>query len=385
MSRQHDTESKSQVDPSLLAASGDAASEFPIDPALYAIEEVVDDVRKGKIRLQEQSVQGEGGEPVKQDGVHGVPSLAMGASGDHHGTGQGMQIEDDGIDPALREIVNSLTNAQQVCSIIAFIQAQTDVLSSSPLKASVPASLTLKWQLSSARTSPTRKNANDSSKVCSQPLKISLRLASVGSHPYYSLDPAHPHSSVGSLFPPNFPHSPTNQTYLLSPDNAEAGPSTISPSGEGTNDPPSLLGKRGRGRPKGSKNKPKPGQPTPPPQPSPPPKRPKGRPPKVRTEEEQVEYDRRKTEKAMGLKRQKGRPRKFPGYLVREMRLKKNRSEFNELLRSDEEGRDDSAVRESSGEGIKPEGYQGWAGDDAQSLLDVVGTARIAGEEAQLG
>jgi len=122
MSRQHDTESKSQVDPSLLAASGDAASEFPIDPALYAIEEVVDDVRKGKIRLQEQSVQEEGGEPVKQDGVHGVPSLAMGASGDHHGTGQGMQIEDDGIDPALREIVNSLTNAQQVCSIIAFIQ-----------------------------------------------------------------------------------------------------------------------------------------------------------------------------------------------------------------------------------------------------------------------
>lgn len=96
--------------------------------------------------------------------------------------------------------------------------------------------------------------------------------------------------------------------------------------------------KRGRGRPKGSKNKPKPGPPPPkPPKPPKPPARPKGRPPKQRTPAEQAEYELRKHEKELGIKRQKGRPRKFPGYLVREMRLKKNREEFNELMREYEE------------------------------------------------
>lgn len=100
---------------------------------------------------------------------------------------------------------------------------------------------------------------------------------------------------------------------------------------------------RRRGRPKGSKNKPKPGQPAPAP---PPPKIPKkrGRPPKVFTPEELAEIEARKAEKkaaaagggsaGSGSGRRKGRPRKFPGYLVREMRLKKNRTEYRELIRN---------------------------------------------------
>lgn len=88
-----------------------------------------------------------------------------------------------------------------------------------------------------------------------------------------------------------------------------------------------------RGRPKGSKNKPRPNRPAPPPPPSPPKeKRKRGRPPKKRTPEEEADIERRKAEKAQGIKRMKGRPRKYPGYLVREMRLKKNRSEYRELL-----------------------------------------------------
>lgn len=95
--------------------------------------------------------------------------------------------------------------------------------------------------------------------------------------------------------------------------------------------------KRGRGRPKGSKNKPKSG-----PaaesiararKPTPPPPRPKGRPPKLRGPEEQAEYDRRKAERAQGIKRSRGRPRKYPGYLVRDMRLKKNRQEWEQIKR----------------------------------------------------
>lgn len=87
--------------------------------------------------------------------------------------------------------------------------------------------------------------------------------------------------------------------------------------------------KRSRGRPKGSKNKPRPNaRPRPPP---PSPKR-RGRPPKVRSGEELEEYERKLEEKAAGVKRKKGRPRKFPGYLIRDMRLKKNRSEYRELL-----------------------------------------------------
>ena len=106
-----------------------------------------------------------------------------------------------------------------------------------------------------------------------------------------------------------------------------------------------------RGRPKGSKNKPNPDKPPPPP---PPPKvqRKRGRPPKKRTPEEEAEMERRKAEKAQGIKRMKGRPRKYPGYLVREMRLKKNRSEYRELLnRYDEDHEHDHVHPSGHGHG----------------------------------
>jgi hypothetical protein len=125
-----------------------------------------------------------------------------------------------------------------------------------------------------------------------------------------------------------------NNTFLLP--EAEAGPS-----GSGTYNQDSINDNVPktqdhtqpvrRGRPKGSRNKPKPNAPPPPPPPVKIPKK-RGRPLKQRTLEEIADIERRKIEKAQGITRQKGRPRKYPGYLVREMRLKKNRSEFREVL-----------------------------------------------------
>jgi hypothetical protein len=93
--------------------------------------------------------------------------------------------------------------------------------------------------------------------------------------------------------------------------------------------------KRGRGRPKGSRNKAKPKpvyvkRPTPDPEP----RRGKGRPFKIRTPEEQELYDAKMRDKAAGIKRPRGRPRKYPTLgLVRELRLKANRTEAQEKLR----------------------------------------------------
>lgn len=70
------------IDPTLHRLSRDVSS-TPIDPALFELEGLVNDVRKGKIKLDDVD------EP------------------EHVG------VDDDDIDPALRAIVNSLTNAQQ--------------------------------------------------------------------------------------------------------------------------------------------------------------------------------------------------------------------------------------------------------------------------------
>jgi hypothetical protein len=96
--------------------------------------------------------------------------------------------------------------------------------------------------------------------------------------------------------------------------------------------------KKGRGRPKGSKNKPKLNPKPKPPKPPKAPAKPRGRPPRPRTAEEQAAFEAKKHDRAMGIKRKKGRPRKFPGYLVRDMRLRKNRAEYLELMRRAEEG-----------------------------------------------
>ena len=109
MVQTHQTEQKPQVDPSLLAASPAGADDFPIDPALYEIDEVVQDVRKGKIRLQDESGHEVG---VGQQDGQALSAQITGAGVVANAPGH--DIEDDGIDPALREIVNSLTNAQQV-------------------------------------------------------------------------------------------------------------------------------------------------------------------------------------------------------------------------------------------------------------------------------
>jgi hypothetical protein len=55
-------------------------------------------------------------------------------------------------------------------------------------------------------------------------------------------------------------------------------------------------------------------------------------------------------EKSAGIKRKKGRPRKFPGHLVRDMRLKKNRSEYRELLSMYGTDRSDSRGLEHPGD-----------------------------------
>lgn len=103
----------------------------------------------------------------------------------------------------------------------------------------------------------------------------------------------------------------------------------------------------------------------------------------------------------------KGRPRKFPGFLVREMRLKRHRTEYREIIRRAEEGlpfddvvlnRDAPAVPAAPGEGYEEmegveyaegdgQGEEGvevnggednlyhWQADD-RALLEVVGAAQ---------
>jgi hypothetical protein len=104
------------VDPALLAfgqptpsASG-AEADLAIDPALFAIEQVVEDVRRGKVKLYDE---GSGG---NEDQVQIDADLP--GPGDASGHPDGLGMMDDEFDPALREIVNSLTNAQQVSQAV---------------------------------------------------------------------------------------------------------------------------------------------------------------------------------------------------------------------------------------------------------------------------
>ncbi|WVQ99576.1 hypothetical protein IAU59_006712 [Kwoniella sp. CBS 9459] len=311
---------------------------MPLDPALLEIAAVVDDVNKGKIRLDEPSsfgvnqhdalhsqhqpqVQG-GSLHNQQQTVPGAEDLNLSVHSHQQADTEGIQL-DDGIDPTLREIVNSLTNAQQ----------STHAVSNSLSQAQAVA--TIGAHLSDAEER--------------ERLQRSLQ----------STIEDFTQANFNSLFPSNFPNSP-NQAFLsLNPESMpdhpqmpQAGPSSIPMShaqvDTGSSDAihnPALDHsdhslhtlenplKRGRGRPKGSKNKSKPKPPPRPPKRVLGPPKPKGRPPKIRPPDEQADYELRKQEKALGIKRQKGRPRKFPGYLVREMRLKKNREEFNQLLR----------------------------------------------------
>jgi len=85
--------------------------DIPIDPALYAIEQIVNDARKNKERLVRE-------EETRRAVAH-IPIPVAEEEEEHvMNDGQedtGMGMLDDEFDPALREIVNSLTNAQQVC------------------------------------------------------------------------------------------------------------------------------------------------------------------------------------------------------------------------------------------------------------------------------
>lgn len=101
-----------QVDPSLLDYGG-GRKDVPIDPALFAMEQVVNDVRKGKIKLEER-VDEEARRPGQGQVDEPGPSAPQVTHGD---AGGGMDLMDEEFDPALREIVNSLTNAQQVITI----------------------------------------------------------------------------------------------------------------------------------------------------------------------------------------------------------------------------------------------------------------------------
>ena len=110
-------------------------------------------------------------------------------------------------------------------------------------------------------------------------------------------------------------------------------------------------------------------------------------------------------ERAMGIKRAKGRPRKFPGYLVRELRLKQNRQEFNEVLRRHEdqqmhdeglshdgaeaehvdghamEAGDGTDEQQHAGDDVEVD-YSQWDIGNGQSLLDVVGFQGVHDHDA---
>lgn len=106
------------LDPSLLAVASGTSS-TPLDPALFTIEQVVNDVREGRIGPDDLR-----DEPKPADhSEEGVSEPVIEEESHPHAHAQQepepepeteLQLDDDGIDPALREIVNSLTNAQQV-------------------------------------------------------------------------------------------------------------------------------------------------------------------------------------------------------------------------------------------------------------------------------
>jgi len=102
-----------QFDPALLSIGNTAASSskaIPIDPALFEIESVVNDVRKGKISLTREVIQPR---TNAVGSTYALPDEANRLSGGEPISAHVLGLDDE-IDPALREIVNSLTNAQQV-------------------------------------------------------------------------------------------------------------------------------------------------------------------------------------------------------------------------------------------------------------------------------
>jgi hypothetical protein len=86
--------------------------DIPIDPALYAIEQIVNDARKNKERLVREE---ETRRAVAHIPIPVAEEEEEEEAMNHGGEDTGMGMLDDEFDPALREIVNSLTNAQQVC------------------------------------------------------------------------------------------------------------------------------------------------------------------------------------------------------------------------------------------------------------------------------
>ncbi|WVR06949.1 hypothetical protein IAU60_003985 [Kwoniella sp. DSM 27419] len=344
------------IDPSIAELAAVASSgagivpqDVQIDPALFEIAEVVEDVNRGRIRLDDPSTLGGFAAPAEVLSSHnavGVDHLAQAVGGE----AEAITFDD----PTLREIVNSLNNAQQSSHVVG------PGLSHAQAAAAIGAHLT---------DAEERERLHQSLQTTLE----DLTQASLGSlfPTHFGQSPGHNYLSLhaDTLANHNQPHDYTqpgpSSQHLAGPSSqslhdalshqddtpaAETGHESSSQDSATSNTPIPPPVKRGRGRPKGSKNKvkakPKPRPPKPPVATV---SRPKGRPPKVRTPEDQADYDLRKQEKALGIKRQKGRPRKFPGYLVREMRLRKNREEFNELLRSHEERRYMEQVQQHGG------------------------------------
>ncbi|WWC70102.1 uncharacterized protein I206_104049 [Kwoniella pini CBS 10737] len=290
----------------------------PIDPILFEIAQVVEDVNKGKIKLDLQPSPPQPHPTTINNNVEQIQqnSVQLQSSGHQQGHAQDGNVDvnlDVEIDPTLREIVNSLTNAQQSS------QVNGQGLSQAQASAAIGAHLT---------------DAEERERL-QRSLQTTLEDLTQAS--FNSLFPAtEPNSSNG-----NFMNAGTESSLISEPSSSQHPGtylnSTAGPHPNGVQVSSTLeeyASKRGRGRPKGSKNKHK-AVPLPkPPKPPGPAPKPKGRPPKERNPEEQADYELRRHERSLGIKRQKGRPRKFPGYLVREMRLKKNRKEFNELLRT---------------------------------------------------
>ena len=103
--------SNTHIDPS-LGQSGDIDDDIPIDPALFAIEQIVNDARKNKDRLagEDEARRAAAHSPIQ---VTEQEEEVLNEGGEDAGIG----MLDEEFDPALREIVNSLTNAQQVCNL----------------------------------------------------------------------------------------------------------------------------------------------------------------------------------------------------------------------------------------------------------------------------
>ena len=121
--------------------------------------------------------------------------------------------------------------------------------------------------------------------------------------------------------------------------------------------------------------------------PDPKPAGPIGRPPRVRTGEELEKWLAQRAAKAAGISRGRGRPRKFPGYLVREMRLVKNREEFKKVVaaaQAEQGGREGRDGREEPEEGVDADGWNGWSKrPEGKVRRDAEGGSGGRGEEGQ--